>query len=643
MQQPVPISQLLKAGRIPSTRKGAIQWFRREGIPLVETKAGFAVEISLLGDAERIAFLERQADDLSLELGSYDETAHEQYMQATASRRERAEKKAEIARYLVSLGDDLVWREREALVQERFGKKGNSDQRLKALLKRVEGIDPINFAPALLDSYDKGHRPRSVITPEAWRFFMTTITKAAPDFPLAQAHRDTRDAGKKKGWTVPSYPTFHRRWSDLPFVEQQLARYGRDETLKGLTIPARRDKTTILPLQWVSLDGRTQDYWVDFGDGRPVRPVMLALIDVASNIVLGWELVPTENAAGTVRVIKAVCEKHGIFDNLYTDNGSAFAGHLVAGGNGFRFRNGGTKSDKVQPLGICKQMGIQLTFALPTNAQAKIAERVFAALSRVIDDRPEFAGCHAGHNPGASPNAKVKPVSIEKARQVVDREVERFNRERGRRSQGANGRSYQQVFDGGLTHRIRRQPTKQQLYLAGLIFTPVTVNRYGQVQQSNWVYGDHTTQESLIRYARGNAKNRKGGVQILLGRDPNDLSAPAIAYDADGNFICDQIQPIQAGQYDSVDGIREAKRNRKAAQKAVQTAETATNLLKDQEYEAAMAALDTQPNEPQPKLDQVVAPRFGAPLNSKPKQENTDPKFLDNVDKFIAKSKAGGA
>ena len=42
-----------------------------------------------------------------------------------------------------------------------------------------------------------------------------------------------------------------------------------------------------------------QDFWVDFGDGKAARPVMLALVDVATNFILGHELTATENAVST--------------------------------------------------------------------------------------------------------------------------------------------------------------------------------------------------------------------------------------------------------------------------------------------------------------------------------------------------------
>lgn len=243
---------------------------------------------------------------------------------------------------------------------------------------------------------------------------MTIVRDASPDFPLRQAWRDVRDIAKLRGWDWPSYVTVNRRWNALPPSQQMVARHGKDEAAKRLTQPALRDKTTITALERVSLDGRTQDYWAHDGDGKAYRPTMLMLVDVASNRVLGWTLARSENAVETVQLILGAC------DRLYTDNGSAFAGHLVAGGNVHRFRNAGKKTEGVQPLGVCHHLGIRLHFALPANARAKIAERTFAALSRVIDDRPEMKGAHAGHNPGAAPSADVTPVHIDIVRRIGD-------------------------------------------------------------------------------------------------------------------------------------------------------------------------------------------------------------------------------
>lgn len=283
-------------------------------------------------------------------------------------------------------------------------------------------------------------------------------------------------------------------------------------------MPAMRDKTSISPLEWVSLDGRTKDFWAHSGDGKARRYTFLALVDCATSFILDWELAESENARATVRLIKRVCETYGTFDRLYPDNGSAFAGHLVAGGAVHKFRNSRQKAEGVKPLGICHHLDIKIHFALPGNGQAKMAERSFASLSQVIDERPEFKGAHAGNKPGAAPSPNIKPIHLDRARDILTREVYRHNSEAGRRGQGMNGRSYRQAFEAGYELRIRRQPTDRQLYLAGLIYTPVKVDRWGRVQLDNWTYGQPETQEFLLPYHKSGQAIQWGATLTTLAR-----------------------------------------------------------------------------------------------------------------------------
>ncbi|WP_179907677.1 DNA-binding domain-containing protein [Rhabdonatronobacter sediminivivens] len=88
----------------------------------------------------------------------------------------------------------------------------------------MKGVDPINFAPALLDDYGKCGSARAGISDDAWAFFMATIRNAYKDFPLKQAWRDTRNVERGMGWAVPSFPAFYRRWQQLPEAHRLHAR-----------------------------------------------------------------------------------------------------------------------------------------------------------------------------------------------------------------------------------------------------------------------------------------------------------------------------------------------------------------------------------------------------------------------------------
>lgn len=620
------LRSILGCGPIPQHRTSAGAWLSRNRIAtakvLVNGGEADAIYLSDLPVEARRAYELREIEATGLPGGDYDDAAHQLFDEATPAMRSAALRKAEIARFLVAGGASAEHGLTTVLSDQaraKFGLEGTDKMTLRRILRSVVGIDPVNFAPALLPSYTRAGKPAAEFSDEAWSYFMTTLRDAGPQFPIKQAWRDVRDVARKRGWNWPKYLTVWRRWDAMPEAERLAVRLGTDDAVKRLAIPIQRDKTTIRPLEWVSLDGRTQDFWVDFGDGKPVRPVMLALIDVASNYVLGYELAASENAVATARLIRNVCREHSIFDRLYTDNGSAFAGHLVAGGANFKWRGKGAAKPGVKPLGVCCYLGIDTKFAIPKNAKAKIAERTFATLSRVIDDRPEFRGAHAGHAPGATPGKAVQPVALAVALAVIEREITRHNREDGRKGQGARGRSYEQMFRAGLADRALRKPTAQQLYYAGLVYTPASVDRWGRVQVATWTYGDPETQDALLRW--------HGKGKILIGRDPDDFEAPAIAYDETGRLICKDIMPVKAGVYGSVDGAREAAKNRKAARDAVRRAHEANAYLDDAAFAAALADLGAGDagEAPLPPA-KVIGARFGGLQPNRAAAPETQPK-----------------
>ena len=207
---------------------------------------------------------------------------------------------------------------------------------------------------------------------------------------------------------------------------------------------------------------------VDFGDGKPRRPVMLAVVDCASGKVLDFLFSQSENADRMRDVIINTCQTYGAFNNLYTDNGSAFAGHVIAGRVKHKFRNGKNRDLVRERPGVCAQLGIGITFALPGHGQSKIAERKFRDFSRQIDDGPEFHGAHAGHKPGATLSSGIVPVPIATVETVYKREVAAYNAQAKRRSAACkkDKLSCDEAFAAGMEGRVRRTLTRRQIELA---------------------------------------------------------------------------------------------------------------------------------------------------------------------------------
>ncbi|MDF3606426.1 hypothetical protein PE067_09905 [Paracoccus sp. DMF-8] len=83
-----------------------------------------------------------------------------------------------------------------------------------------------------------------------------------------------------------------------------------------------------------------------------------------------------------------------------------------------------------------------------------------------------------------------------------------------------------------------------------------------------------------------------GKGQILIGRDPDNFDAPAVAFDDRGHLICKDIMPVKAGVYGSVNGAGDAAKYRKAARVAVSQAEVANGHLADAEMRAAGTILN---------------------------------------------------
>lgn len=619
----VPVREILGLGGVPKDRTAATRWLQKVGCELItiegDARRPQAVSLAALPPDVRRALHERAIEYEGLEQGERDEAAHRRFEASPPKMRAKAERLAQIAYFLIKC-ELLGWTKNRAFeaVRARFGDEGNSTESLYRILKDVRGVDPINFAPALLDKYTCLGRPPAANWDEAWQYALAKIAKSGEEWPLAAAYDRLVAIKDQMGWKLPSQSVFYKRWRDLPTSVRLTAQYGAEKAQEMLMQPALRDRSTILPMDIWSLDGRKLDFWVEW-EGEIIRPIELRLIDVATGKILASRLCKTENAIDTVALILEAVRAHGIPKKIGTDNSRAFSAHLVAGGASFKFRQRLQNSVTFKPPGVCTHLGIEITFALPRRGRSKLVERSFAETGKRIDCAPEFSGAYAGSKPEKKPSGKVKPVPFEMVKAVFDREFAAHNT-RIRRGGVGKGRSFDQAFADGCAIQIPRMATERQLYLASLIYKPVSVTKFGRFSIGDWTYGGPDTQDALLAFfdhRRGRAKD-----QILVGIDPNDYSQPAVAYDRDGYKIAEDIQPIIAGEYVSRASANEAARYGKAARKATKVAQEALRQRDAAlERRADAAYQNAAPTAPSAPVSSVVQPRFNAPLRERPTEK----------------------
>jgi putative transposase len=605
------VSDIVGLSGIPETNRGVRDWLKRLAIPVQQEGKRFTFALSDLPAEVRSAWLDRTAEEQGLEPGTYDEAAHAALLEATPAVRDRADKKAAIVRFLVArLKAGMKRAEAHAAVRDTFGEEFTSAASLDRMEARVAGVDPVNYAPALMDGYCRDGAPRVEIPTEAWTLFEGIVKGAFNTHRITAAYNDVAELAKRKGQPWPSISTIMRRFRELPLAEQLALRFGEEEARKRLYQAQRRDTSGLRAMQWVALDGRTVDVWVRWSDGSVIRPTVLGLVDVASGKVLGIEIARSENAQALAALERRVFKRFGAPDNLLTDNGAAFSGHIHAGRVAHKHRNKGSRRIDQEPPGLHMLLGFKLHFALPKNAQAKLMERKFADQSREIDTCPEFMGAHAGSHPGERPEGTITPVELVDFASVYHRRLAAYNARTGRRSQGcleSKTSSYDAAFAALSEGRIFRPINDFQLRLATMEWTLSTVQRDGRVRgKDGWLYGvdlDDGSQDKLLRFE---------GAELWVGTDPLDRSKPALVWDpATDEIVMDGVHAVIAGKYDDAEGARRAARARQLVRKQVKR-------VAQIDAEAARAELSgiyqDLLDRDEPDAASVVAPNFNQPI-----------------------------
>ncbi|CAI9120427.1 transposase domain-containing protein [Brytella acorum] len=367
-------------------------------------------------------------------------------------------------------------------------------------------------------------------------------------------------------------------------------------------------------MQIVNLDGRQADFFVRWNDGTVSRPIVIAIQDVHSRMMLGWRFAKTEDSDTTKAVILDVIDRYGIFDELRTDNGRAFTSKKIAGGAGHRFRGKKTASNTEEIRGILAWIGCKFGTSKPAHGQSKPIERGFRDVAEQIDARFEFKGAYCGHRPDAKPEDFTgAPIAIDDAEAIYNRELREHNERAGRRTEMGKGKkSFETVFNESFKHRIRKCLTAAQrryfLYDRALLKPNKDT---GALKSKGFTWWSRDHQDVLLQ-------NSHRKVAVLF--DPSDRSKPVMVLDTDGNLLVEALPCLEKGRFDDTKDARQVARANAQIKKADQKALKARGLKTMTELAAIQKRVHASkplPVEPVSEIN-VTAPVFGAP-GPKPK------------------------
>ncbi len=158
-----------------------------------------------------------------------------------------------------------------------------------------------------------------------------------------------------EGVAMPSYGQARRFLDRMHVVEREKGRMGPRE-IKTIKPFMRRTTGQLWPADVYTADGHTFDAEVAHPrHGRPFRPEITTVLDVATRRVVGWSAGLAETTWGVLDALRHACIGTGIPALFYVDNGSGFRNVLMDG----------------DVTGFLARLHVTGTHSLPYNSQAR--------------------------------------------------------------------------------------------------------------------------------------------------------------------------------------------------------------------------------------------------------------------------------
>lgn len=468
---------------------------------------------------------------------------------------------------------------------------GTSERTLRLWRSKVDGVDRADWMVYLAPRHVGSRGRELLLEGDAWDFIRADWLRVEqPSFE--SCWRRLEKVAAPKGWHLPSKKTVERRLLALPLSVKVVGRQGT-EALKQLYPAQKRDRSIFHALEAVNADGHKWDVFAKWPDGHIGRPVMVAFQDLYSGKVLAWRIDRSEHAALVRLAVGDVVSTFGVPDHVWLDNGRGFAAKWLTGGTPTRYRFRVREED---PAGILTSLGVEVHWTQPYSGQSKPIERAFRDFCGDIAKDPRFAGAYTGNTPLAKPeNYGKTAVPIDTFVAVVAEGIAAHNARQGRRTDVANGRSFDQAFHDSYAKSAIRRATEEQRRLWLLAAENITSRRDGSIE----LLGNRFWADQLVDFAKH---------KLIVRFDPQALQTEVHAYRLDGTYIC-SAPVIEAVGFADVDAARKhaAARNKwMRSQKDMLEAERVIGI----DQVAAMLPKVVPDAPPEPST--VVRPLFGA-------------------------------
>ncbi|MGS0980607.1 Mu transposase C-terminal domain-containing protein [Burkholderia glumae] len=245
-----------------------------------------------------------------------------------------------------TLDDHLVMMLRAA--RDERGRKGDGFPSIRTLKRYLGQAKAGTLAPKL---------PRKEFEAPAWAkaFLGFYQLPQKPSVELAYREFERAYAARGNEWAFPTIHQVRRFLGKLGNVSREVGRMGPRE-LKNIRPFVRRTFDELRPNDVWSADGHTFDAEVQHPlHGRPFRPEMTAIIDIATRMLVGFSIGLAESSLVVLEAISSAAMRRGAPAIFYVDNGSGYSNDLL----------------KREGTGLQGLLGFEVTHSLPYNSQAK--------------------------------------------------------------------------------------------------------------------------------------------------------------------------------------------------------------------------------------------------------------------------------